>query len=169
MSEIKKIEIKSIKELIKVGESDDEIIRICNRLYDMTNSILEDYPKHKTWFYKKQLPETLDEKGRRDIIFAIDERKNLLGTAFVKDDDNEKKICTLFVLPNERRKGIGTKLVEKSMQILKTTKPTITLAEYKYPMFEKLIKRYGWVQTDIVTGLYNESFAELIYNGSMEK
>lgn len=81
----------------------------------------------------------------------------------------KKKICTLFVSPEARGLGIGTLLVEKSMEILGTTKPMITLADYKLPMFEGLIKKYGWEMTEEVTGLYNDKHKELVYNGSLTK
>ena len=123
--------------------SKENAIQICDELYEMTDFICEDYPKHKSWFYQKHLPATLIENSGRDIIFAYNDDKKLCGTSFIKQDEEEKKICTLFVSPDARGLGVGTALVEKSMQILDTTKPMITIADYKLPMFQGLIKKYN--------------------------
>lgn len=162
------IYLKSIQELIKQGVDKKSLLRICDELYEMTDFISEDYPKHKSWFYQKHLPATFIENSGRDIIYAHDEKGVIYGTAFIKQDEVEKKICTLFVDDKARGLGIGTKLVEKSMEILKTTKPMITLADYKLPMFEGLIKKYNWKQTQVVKGLYNERSSELVYNGHLD-
>lgn len=158
------VSIQSIREQIEQGADIDEIIELCNNLYDLTDFVNEDYPRHKSWFYQKQLPETLSGRGR-DIIYATDENKNYMGVVFIKKDEIEKKICTLFVDEKFRRLGVGTKLIEKAMQVLGTTTPVITIADYKLPMFENLIKKYKWKQTEVVKGLYNDKHAELVYNG----
>lgn len=88
----------------------------------MTDFICEDYPKHKSWFYQRHLPATLIENSGRDIIFAYDDYKKLYDTSFIKQDEEEKKICTLFVSPDAHGLGVGIALVEKSMHILGTTK-----------------------------------------------
>lgn len=161
------IKIGTIKGLLDSKVSIELILELCNKLYDMTAFISTDYPKHKSWYYQKQLPETLDPEARRDILFAYDENQNIYGTAFIKSDNTEKKICTLFVSEDSRGLGIGTKLVEKSMEILGTTKPVITLADYKLPMFEGLIEKYNWEKTEEVSGLYNDRSVELVYNGKL--
>lgn len=162
------IVVKSIQELIKKGIDKESLLNICNELYEMTDFISSDYPKHKSWFYQKHLPATFIENSGRDILFAHDENSKIYGTAFIKQDETEKKICTLYVLDTARGLGVGTKLVEKSMEILKTTKPMITLADYKLPMFERLIKKYDWKQTQVVKGLYNDKSLELVYNGFLD-
>ncbi|MBQ7466476.1 MAG: GNAT family N-acetyltransferase, partial [Clostridia bacterium] len=144
MIDNQKFKVVSIKELLLKGYNEKDLRKICDDLYNITDFISEDYPKYNTWFYKKHLPAVFEDNSGRDIIFAYDEDKNIYGTAFIKEDSEEKKICTLFVKPEARGLGVGTLLVEKSMEILKTTKPMITLADYKLPMFEGLIKKYGW-------------------------
>lgn len=162
------IEVKTIKELIEQETPIEEIMALCDSLYDMTDFICEDYPKHNSWFYHKHLPATLVEGSGRDIVYAQDQNGKLYGTSFIKEDETEKKICTLFVSEDSRGLGVGTALVEKSMEILGTTKPMITLADYKLPMFEGLIEKYQWEQTQEVTGLYNDKCAELVFNGYLE-
>lgn len=164
-----KLYVVTIKELLNEGCTKEELIPICDKLYQMTDFICEDYPKHKSWYYQKHLPATFVPNSGRDIVFVYDDLNNVYGTAFIKEDHVEKKICTFFVDQNARGFGIGTKLVEKSMEILKTTKPMITLAEYKLPMFEGLIKKYGWEKTEEVSGLYNDTYKELVYNGFLSK
>lgn len=168
MEKEKNIEISTIKELIEQGVDEQTILIICDRLYEMTDFICSDYPKHNSWFYQKHLPETLQPNSGRDIIFAYDKEGSFYGTSFVKQDEQEQKICTLFVDEKSRGLGVGTALVEKSMEVLGTTTPMITLADYKLPMFEGLIEKYGWVQTQEITGLYNDRSAELVFNGFLE-
>ena len=162
------IKVISIKELIEIGVDKNKILEICNQIYEMTDFICKDYPRHKSWFYQKHLPGTLNMKLDRDIVFAYDKSRVIHGTSFIKKDNLEKKICTLFVNSISRGLGIGTALVEKSIELLGTDKPVITIADYKLPMFESLIKKYHWEQTQTVIGLYNDHSKELVYNGYLE-
>lgn len=165
----KQLYVITIKELMNKGYSEKDLLPICEKLYNMIDFICEDYPKHKSWFYKKHLPETFIHDSGRDIIFAYDNDKNIYGTSFIKEDNIEKKICTLFVDEKARGLGVGTILVEKSMQILNTTKPMITITDYKLPMFKGLIEKYGWEKTEEVYGLYNDKYKELVFNGFLTK
>lgn len=165
----KQFKLVSIKELLNNGVAEESLRKVCEELYNITDFLCEDYPKYNSWFYKKHMPAVFLPKSGRDIIVAYDEDKNICGTSFIKEDDVEKKICTLFVEPKVRGMGVGTMLVEKSMEILGTTKPLITLAEYKLPMFQKLIEKYNWEKTEEVSGLYNENYKELVYNGFLTK
>lgn len=162
------VEIFSAKELLKNGTSTEIVLKLCNDAYQIVGFLTEDYPKHKSWFYAKQLPETLNLDAKRDIIFAIKKPNYICGTAFLKND-TEKKICTLFVVPNERGQGIGSLLVEKAMNILNTSKPMITFDNGKYEMFKGLIEKYGWVQTQMLDNYYLEDKKELVFNGVLEK
>ena len=64
---------------------------------------------------------------------------------------------------------LGTRMIEASMNFLETTKPLITLADYKLPMFQPIIDKYGWELTEIVEGLYNDRAKELCFNGTLTK
>ena len=55
------------------------------------------------------------------------------------------------------------------MKWLGTTKPFITLADYKLEMFRPIIDKYGWELTEIVTGIYNDRSQELCFNGTLTK
>lgn len=87
------IYLDSIQQQIKDGVDKQFLLKICDKLYDMTDFISTDYPKHKSWFYKKHLPATFTENSGRDIIYAYDENGKLYGTAFIKQDENEKKFA----------------------------------------------------------------------------
>ena len=86
-----------------------------------------------------------------------------------KRDEEEQKICTLYVSDKCRGLGIGKAIVEESMRWLGTTKPLITLADYKLEMFRPIINKYGWELTEIVSGLYNDRTQELCFNGTLTK
>lgn len=60
-------------------------------------------------------------------------------------------------------------MVEASMEFLGTTKPLITLADYKLPMFQPIIEKYDWELTEVVSGLYNDRAKELCFNGKLTK
>ncbi|OGO81937.1 MAG: hypothetical protein A2Y18_08185 [Clostridiales bacterium GWD2_32_19] len=53
------------------------------------------------------------------------------------------------------------------MEALGTEQPMITIAEYKLDMFKPAIEKYGWELTQEVSGLYNDKYKELVFNGEL--
>ncbi len=160
--------IESLKTYIGIV-SEKEFLELAKKIYGITEFICKDYPKYKEWYFYKQLPRIFTPNG--EILFVRSEKdaNTIIAMACLKKTETEKKICTLYVLDEYRGHHLGTRIIEESMKFLETTKPLITLADYKLPMFQSIIKKYGWELTDVITGLYNDKTKELCYNGLLTK
>lgn len=161
--------IESLKSYIgKVTE--EEFRLLATKIYIITDFICEDYPKHKEWYFKKQLPATIKSE-KRNILFVRnpEDENEIIAMACLKKDEEEQKICTLYVSDKCRGLKIGSAIIEESMKWLGTKKPLITLADYKLEMFRPIINKYGWELTEIASGLYNEKAKELCFNGTLTK
>ena len=145
----------------------EEFMKIINEVYGMTEHLNSTYPGYKEWFFDKQVKGCYTPS--RDIIFVKSEIGEIAGISCLKKDDEEKKICTLFVNPNYRMRGIASLLLEESMKFLETTKPLVTFTEDKLDMFAKIIEKYDWQLTEIVDGVYNEGVREFCFNGQLSK
>lgn len=55
-------------------------------------------------------------------------------------------------------------MLEASMKWLGTTKPLITIADYKLEMFASIIQKYDWRLIQIIDGLYQDNTKELCFN-----
>ncbi len=161
--------IESLKDYVG-NTTKEEFMELATKIYMITDFICTDYPKHREWYFKKQLPATIDGE-ERNILFVRnpENSEEIISMACLKKDAEEQKICTLYVSDKCRGLGIGTAIVEESMKWLGTTKPLVTLADYKLEMFRPLIKKYGWELTEIVSGLYNDRAKELCFNGTLTK
>lgn len=162
------IKIESLKDYLKTT-SDEEFMELATKIYMITDFICEDYPKHKEWYFKKQLPAIVGEE--RNILFIRNpgNQNEIISMACLKKDEEEQKICTLYVSDKCRGLGVGTSIVKESMKWLGTTKPLVTLADYKLEMFKPIINKYNWELTEIVSGLYNDRSQELCFNGTLVK
>ena len=133
--------------------------------YSVTDFICDDYPKHFEWYWSKEIPRVFNGTGEI-IVCTID--NNIAGVAFLKKDATESKICTFLVVESYRGKHVSTKMLEYAFKYLGTTKPLISIADYKLPMFEHIIKKYGWELTQTMEkGYYNNTSRELVYNGKL--
>ena len=140
-------EMKNIESLKNyVGNvTEEEFMILATKIYMITDFICDDYPKHKEWYFTKQLPATINGDERNILFVRNPEDDNeIISMACLKRDEEEQKICTLYVSDKCRGLGIGTAIVEESMRWLGTTKPLITLADYKLEMFRPIINKYGW-------------------------
>lgn len=163
------INIDSLKNYVgKISEED--FIQLATKIYKMTDFICDNYPKYREWYFAKQLPATINS-NERNILFARNPKDNneIISMACLKKNEEEQKICTLYVSDKYRGLGIGKAMVEKSMKWLGTTKPFITIVDYKLEMFRSIINKYDWELTQIVSGLYNNKFQELCFNGTLTK
>ena len=97
--------------------SDDEFKNLADSIYNITDFIRDYYPNHRNWFIKKQLPGVING-NERDILFVRDPENldNIIGMTCIKNTKEEKKLCTLFVSPEFRGKGIGSSLMEEALE-----------------------------------------------------
>ncbi len=163
------IRIESLKDYLDILDKED-FEKLSTKIYMITDFICEDYPKYKEWYFTKQLPETISTDERNILFVRNPENENeIVSMACLKKDEEEQKICTLFVSDKCSGLGIGSAIIEESMKWLGTTKPLITLADYKLEMFRPIINKYDWQLTEIVSGLYNDRSQELCFNGTLTK
>lgn len=161
--------IESLKNYVG-NITDEEFMVLATKIYMITDFICDDYPKYKEWYFTKQLPATMNGDERNILFVRNSEDDNeIISMACLKKYEEEQKICTLYVSDKCRGLGIGTAIVEESMKWLGTTRPLITLADYKLEMFRPIINKYEWELTEIVLGLYNDRFQELCFNGTLTK
>lgn len=119
------------------------------------------------WYWKKVVPDILT--GTRDVII-ITFNEEVVGVAIVKKEDDERKLCTVYVEPNYRNREITTKLLEEAFSFLGTTKPLISIGEEKLDMFQCIIKKYNWEKTQVLPkGNYNENSREIVFNGFIKQ
>jgi len=140
-------------------------VKFSQLAYFVTDYICNDYPKHFEWYWSKQIPRVFNGTGEI-VICTIN--NNVAGVAFLKKDDTEKKICTFLVIEEYRGKHVAARMLEKAFEYLGTTKPLVTIADYKIPMFEPIIKKYHWELTQTMSeGYYNNTSREFVYNGKL--
>lgn len=129
-----------------------------NEVYLTTDYNHQQYPEYFEWFFKKNLPRLFNGTG--EIIFYLD-ALSIGGLAILKKDIDEKKICTLLISEEFRKKGYGKLLVEESFEFLGTSKPLITIPAFSVDKFSSIIKAYDWKESCRTSDYLSE---ELIFN-----
>lgn len=137
---------------------------LISECYKVTDFISPDYPRHFEWYYTQHLPGLFT--GEREIFAALYEHK-VVGVIFAKKTDTEKKVCTIWVKEDMRGKHLASKLLEASFAYLGTTKPLISIAEYKMDMFKGIVAKYDWKVTQRLEGYYSD-VVEIVFNGELK-
>lgn len=133
--------------------------------YSATDCLCQDYPKYFEWYWSKNFPRVFNGTGEI-VVCIIDD--NIAGIASLKKINTEKKICTFFVVKEYRGQHVATKMLEYIFEYLGTSKPLITITDYKVLSFVPIIKKYNWKLTQITSkGYYNNASCEFVYNGRL--
>ena len=129
-----------------------------NEIYLLTDYNHEQYPEYYKWFYNKNIPRVINGTG--EIVFYLD-GLTVAGLTILKKDDLEKKICTLMINEEYRKKGYSKMLLESSFDYLGTDKPLITIPTKRLDEFNKIITAYEWQEAKRHNNYYSE---EVIFN-----
>ena len=127
----------------------------------LTQSIDIDYPEYVNWFRTKFISGL--KKKERLYIIAQDENQTLVGCALLKNTPQEKKICTLFVDPRFRKKGLGKQLLQQSIKQLGEY-PLITVSNRNLPQLSHLLEHCGFHLSAIKKNVYNPNDVEYYFN-----
>ena len=138
---------------------------------EMIDSLISLYPKSRKWLFDKVIPDVNSRK--RKIIFIMDDTKTIKkGCLIIKDYQDEKKICTIWV--NNKFKDeyddIVRVLINKAITELKVDMPLVTLSgKCKYfEIYDKAFKDYGFLVLDVKDDYYIKGIKEYCYNGVLE-
>lgn len=132
-------------------------------IYKFLCRLVFEYQGFRNW-YQALYTEKFELKYNREIIICEDQFR-IVGVAIIKNDLQEKKICTLRVAREYQHQGIGHNLVEMCMQLLHTDQPMITLHKNKLNQFEKLLNYYNFELKQTQKHYYNFFSTELVFNG----
>lgn len=137
--------------------SDKNFSKAVAAIYMQTAYNHDQYPGYLKWFYTVNLPRIF--KGKGDIIFYLDGLE-VVSLSTLKNSD-EKKICTLLINEDYRKKGYSKQILEDSFKYLGTETPLITIPTKRLDEFSKIIDAYHWKENDRTDEYYSE---EVIFN-----
>jgi len=142
-------------------------IILLNDLYHISALLTEfqkDYPNIDKWFLCKVYRGIFS--GQRTIL--LKKRNNqILGLSILKHTDEERKLCTLFVDKNFHGKGLGTELMEESLEILKCGHPIFTVSANRISEFQSLIKKFNFSLYKLYPDYYRKGLTEYAFNGGL--
>lgn len=123
------------------------------------------YPKFNCWFNKISSEIGTD---KRIVYLAFDRFKNekkIIGIMILKNTEKEKKISSIYVSKEHRKKGIATKFFETAFVELGTKKPVISVGKDSYKdAIKHLINKYHFKLTQKKFGVYRKHRLELFFN-----
>lgn len=127
-----------------------------------TVDLSETYPEFRGWLENSVYPGLLN--GTRTIVLQY-RGNQISGFSIIKNDQQEKKICCLYVLPKFQRAGVGLDLFQRSFDLLDSETPLITISEKKEQEFKRLVRYFGFSDDGLYDGIYKQGVYEKSYNG----
>lgn len=128
-----------------------------------------DYPNFIPWF-RTRVKFGL-KKGTRKIYIAVPTANpaRIAGVLILKAEAHEKKICTLCVLEEYQHCGIGTALLQRSIDILNTPKPLITVSDRYMKEYLPLFHKFGFALFQEYPNYYFPDRSEYSFNAPIEQ
>ncbi|RUX42502.1 hypothetical protein EOA33_31745 [Mesorhizobium sp. M4A.F.Ca.ET.050.02.1.1] len=119
------------------------------------------YPNFRSWFFGKVLPGL--DTGERKIITSYVEGTPA-GVAICKRAETERKLCTLWVAPALRERGVAKSLASYAFDWLESDRPLFTVPEERIGEFAGLLRIWSFSAPRVYPALYRSDRAEYIFN-----
>jgi predicted transcriptional regulator len=149
--------------IINHNTSKDLVVKIFDKLYDFLSDLKSEYPFFNNWLIKVR-NELINSDGRILLLCYEKNIFDLKGIAILKKSKKENKICTLRVVDDYKRRGIGTILYMNSKYILRDPAPLITVSGLHMKEFAPFLRKNGAVLKDKVKSIYKKGSYEYFYN-----
>lgn len=129
---------------------------------NLLNGLEQLYPEFEYWYTNKAMPDIL--LGNTKLILAKD-NGIVVGVGIGKKDEEETKLRCIRVAPEYKNKGIGIRLIERSLRLLDCDKPVCTVAEEMMHDFSRaFVNEFQFDLTRVEKGLYRRGKLEYVFN-----
>jgi hypothetical protein len=121
------------------------------------------YPDFQPWFFNRVVPGL--HRGERSIL-TTELEGTLAGVAICKYSGIERKLCTLWVAPKLRGRGLADELALRAFDWLDTDRPLFTVPEEGLIEFTGLVRAWDFPSPTAYPNLYRRGRTEYVFNGS---
>lgn len=132
------------------------------KVYSALASLNWEYPAFQKWYFEKVYGDI--SKGKRCMLIK-EHNKQIVGVSILKKSEEETKICTFRISKSFQRFGFGQEMLIKSMDILESRKPIITVSEKRMVEFSKLLTNNDFTLYKEYEHYYNRRTSEFAFNG----
>ncbi|MER8751223.1 GNAT family N-acetyltransferase [Mesorhizobium sp. M1050] len=122
------------------------------------------YPNFRPWFFGRVIPGL--HSGERHIVTTYVEGA-LAGVAICKRSEAEHKLCTLWVEPALRERGVAKSLARYAFDWLDSDRPLFTVPEERIAEFAGLLRVWSFSAPRTYPSLYRSNRVEYVFNGSV--
>lgn len=133
---------------------DEQVIQFITELSN-------DYPNIESWLGQKVFPGIITGSRKVTVIYR---EHRIAAVGIAKNENGEKKICTVRVSNFYSGYGMGIRIFNELMEWLETDKPHLTVSENKLPMFQRIFDHFGFTCTSTHKGRYREGAVEYFFN-----
>lgn len=119
------------------------------------------YPEIIHWFWNSVLPTILN--GNSNIYFVY-LNNELIGFFIIKNEIEEKKIRTIYLMEKYRNKGFINKFFNFILNELKIKNPKFSVPEELIDIYLKIIKKFNFKITNIIQDKYRKNKIEYFVN-----
>ena len=130
----------------------------------LIKSINDTYPQHDAWLREKFFLGLKDGSRKMIVVCNENDLSHPIGVSLLKDIEDEKKICCLFVREDCRGNGVASILMQKSCEVLKTDKPLITVSNRNLSQLQRLLDKNNFTFSYRKKGAYQENDTENYFN-----
>jgi hypothetical protein len=139
--------------IILLRENDASEIRLMKR---SLIGLRDCYPNFENWFDSKIVPNI--NNGKRQLFLAT-QNSEFAGALILKNDLDEKKICTCFVNPKYRLNHLGLDFIRIASEELETYKLPISVSDEAKSFFMNNLN-FNFYTTKLCTNHYKENINE---------
>lgn len=133
------------------------------RVSAMLENLDNYYPDFNYWLINQCIPGVLTGQ---DILLVAKEHEQVVGVALAKKTLEETKLRCVRVLPSHENKGVGIRLIDRTLHLLGDDSPRCTVSEEMLHLYSRaFINRYNFELTEVVKGMYRPGKLEYIFNG----
>lgn len=122
------------------------------------------YPHFEGWFFGKVVPGI--RSGERQII-TCEDNGAIAGVAICKKSELERKLCTLWIEPSSRTRGLASPLAQHAFDWLESDRPLFTVPEERLGEFSGLLKTWNFSPATTHPDLYRKNRNEYIFNNAL--
>lgn len=139
-----------------------------NLVLDQLAFLRNVYPHFVQWFQQKVVPGLKLKQRSIYIVTPANDSNCIAGVLILKKEVTEKKICTLCILPQYQKQGLGTILFQRAIQELQTPHPLITISSLYMSEYDSLLKKFNFSLWAKYQDYYKKGSVEYSYNAPIE-